>query len=842
MFRFLFQLIIFTTIAWLLSPILEVLIPLPTENMVSGVLNLTNKFDHTTFMVMRYTVWIVLLWFLYKYTIPLFNIVAPAYRSYSNTKFVRSIQGVWTELCLLLLTFIIVAGVMASIRYAWMFWEAEKTHKKEVKYHSADDIFEDERNKIKSKVTRELLGEMRTNRDNALSLIQKKTTSRNKNTAVLFWPQKRINDTLVPIEEFPETPENFTYRIRNPYAETFTSTRKFATLPFFNGYDFATYTFYYNKQKRLYAEKQSIADGTYTNEEFVTLDAAIDSVVSMHGSKEQYWKSRHDKMLWVIVFADSNNQGFQESLDNHKDYLEFPKSNNKVADLNFFEWKDKPRVQIKLFVWNYKKIRLWALLVALVLYIGSFYDRQNSSSFLIRLTDFFEKGRFGRGGSARFAGIFEEWGSLHKNQRYGLFMGRSLYNPLFDIGLEDDRHMMTIAASRSGKGTSVIIPNLLLWKGSTLVIDPKGTNAAVTKRHREAMGQKVHVIDPFNILRAGNRARLNPLDMIDVNAPDAREKINIITEALIVRDPNAKERYWDDSAQSVLAGLIAHLMTSPKYEKPSLAMVRDLITIPNAEFDELLLDMAMNDGAGGLAKDAAYRLLRGGGTNEIKSILSSLDRHTEWLSSPAMVDTLSRSTFDLKDLKEKPTSVFLIIPPEYLNTHNRFLRLFVNLMVAQMSIGGRSKIPILLLLDEFLALGRMEEIEKAYGLMASYNIILWPFIQDLGRLRDLYGKSVNAFIANSRAVQVFGAVDDETKEFISKKIGTRLYTPKTKTGSGTTSRVPLVDTAEVEKDIKAKSKRQYVLRAGYAPMILEKVNYYEAKKFRGKYDSDPDYQ
>ena len=271
-------------------------------------------------------------------------------------------------------------------------------------------------------------------------------------------------------------------------------------------------------------------------------------------------------------------------------------------------------------------------------------------------------------------------------------------------------------------------------------------------------------------------------------------------------------------------------------------MVRDLITIPNAEFDELLLDMAVNDGAGGLAKDAAYRLLRGGGTNEIKSILSSLDRHTEWLSSPAMVDTLSSSTFDLKDLKEKPTSVFLIIPPEYLNTHNRFLRLFVNLMVAQMSIGGRSKIPTLLLLDEFLALGRMEEIEKAYGLMAGYNIILWPFIQDLGRLRDLYGKSVNAFIANSRAVQVFGAVDDETKEFISKKIGTRLYTPKTKTGSGTTSSVPLVDTAEVEKDIRAKSKKQYILRAGYAPMILEKVKYYEAKKFYDKYDSDPDYR
>lgn len=828
MFRFLFQVIVFTMIAWLLSPILEVLLPFPSEDMVSGTLNLENKVDHFTFVVMRYIVWIVTLWFLYKYTIPLFNVIAPTYKSYSNTKFVRSLQGIWTELGLLLIIFLIISGVLTSMRYVWVFSKAKTNLEKDMDSHTADEFFEEVRNDIyKDARVVELNSEMEENRSKALSLIEKKTTSANGSTASSLWPKKRDSKTLekIPIEKFPASFNSAEYGI-------------FSTIPdaFFNSYDVALYSTYYNKQKQLYSEKQS-----FIEENLASIDASMESVIKIYGSKEKYWKSFYNKMLWLNLYLDDDNIEFQDLIGDYEDYIESPEDDNEVFG-ELFIWKDKPRAQIKLILWNFKTIRIWALFISLIIYIGSFYDRQNSSSFLIRLTEFLEKGRFGRGDSARFAGSFEEWGMLHKNQKYGLFMGRSMFNPLFDIGLEDDRHMMTVAASRSGKGTSVIIPNLLLWEGSTLVIDPKGTNAAVTKRHRENMGQEVHIIDPFNILKEETSAKLNPLDMIDVNALDAREKINIITEALVVRDPNTKERYWDDSAQSVLAGLIAHLLTTPKYENPSLTMVRDLITIPNSEFDELLLDMAMNDGAGGLAKDAAYRILRGGGTNEIKSILSSLDRHTEWLSSPAMIETLSSSTFDLKDLKEKPTSVFLIIPPEYLNTHNRFLRLFVNLMVAQMSIGGRSKIPILLMLDEFLALGRMEEIEKAYGLMASYNIILWPFIQDLGRLRDLYAKSVNAFIANSRAIQVFGAVDDETKEFISKKIGTRLYTPKTKTGNGTTSRVPLVDTAEVEKDLKAKSNRQYILRAGDAPMILEKVKYFEAKKFKGKYDKDPDYE
>lgn len=428
-------------------------------------------------------------------------------------------------------------------------------------------------------------------------------------------------------------------------------------------------------------------------------------------------------------------------------------------------------------------------------------------------------------------------------------MGRSLYNPFLNIGLTDDRHMLTIAGSRTGKGATAIIPNLLLWEGSAIVIDPKGTNAAVTAQRRRDMGQKVHLVDPFGLVEKDEAARasFNPLEALDPDSDTIREEISTIAEALVVPDLEAKERHWDDGAKTILSGLIGQLISDPNFPNPSLPMLREVLALPPDKHDEFWADMVLNPRAGGAPRDAAGRVLRGGGSNEISGILSNADKHSEWLSSPAIQKALSRSTFSFKEVKEQPTTIYLILPPRYLATHNRFLRLFINMAIMQMSVGGRSKIPVLMILDEFLALGHMAEVEKALGLMAGYNLILWPFVQDLGRLKDLYKKSVNSFIANSRAVQVFGVSDPETTEYISRQLGNSPAASLTTGRFG--SFVPLRSPDEVAKDIVADSHRQYILRAGKAPLVLEKVPYYcggvlgdfHPGLFEGKYHRDPDH-
>lgn len=456
---------------------------------------------------------------------------------------------------------------------------------------------------------------------------------------------------------------------------------------------------------------------------------------------------------------------------------------------------------------------------------------------------FFEQGRFGLGGSARFAGLIEEWAELFDNQTHGLFLGKSLYNPFLRIGSEDPRHMLTIASTRAGKGASAIIPNLILWRGSAIVIDPKGTNAKVTAKRRKKFGD-VHVIDPFAETgedAMGFAASFNPLQGLNPDAPDIRERVYSIADALVVPDPEAREKHWDDGARTVIAGLIGHLVSSPVYEKPTLSMIRAFLTQSPKEQEELWVDMMLNEGAGGLPKDCASRVLRGIETNEIASILSNANKHTEWLSSPAMKNVLNESTFDFATMKEKPTSIYLVLPPKQLVNHNRFLRLFINVALNEMTEGGRSKVPVLCIMDEFLSLGKMEEVEKGFGLLAGYNLIMWPFIQDLSSLKKLYGEGASAFLNNCRAVQVFGVSDPETTGYVSERLGERSLDGVMDTEKRQRRNVNLRMKSEVALDISTYSDRQYVLRAGLAPLLLEKEYYYNSSKFKGLYEKDPDY-
>src|SRR5271155_2618652 len=120
------------------------------------------------------------------------------------------------------------------------------------------------------------------------------------------------------------------------------------------------------------------------------------------------------------------------------------------------------------------------------------------------------------------------------------------------IGVPDDRHIITIAGSRAGKGRSVLVPNLITYPGSILAIDPKGDLASLTADWRaDMLGQKVIVLDPFGV--AGDVATrhggvFNPLTILDEDSPTLIEDAGLIADALIVPAPGAKEPHWDERA------------------------------------------------------------------------------------------------------------------------------------------------------------------------------------------------------------------------------------------------------------------------------------------------------
>lgn len=348
-----------------------------------------------------------------------------------------------------------------------------------------------------------------------------------------------------------------------------------------------------------------------------------------------------------------------------------------------------------------------------------------------------------------------------------LFLGFDNGKP---VGIQTDRHAITIAGSRSGKGAGLIIPNLLRWPDNALVIDPKGENAEHSWEAREALGQSVHVLDPFRCANVPDRLRaaFNPFDLLDPSALTIREDIGIVADGLVLRR-NERDGLWDDGAVSVLAGLIAHTLTAAPAADRNLLTLRGIFKLPADDLSGILKGMAGNATCGGLAQAASVIGLSDSKKNA--EFWDGARQSTDWLDSVPMRDTLGRSTFNLADLKHGKATVYLVLPPAYIGEHGRFLRLFVKLAIDAMAKGhGRAR--CLFLLDEFHALGRLNEVSKAAGLLPSYGVHLWPFMQDLGQLQSLYDREgAETFFGNADAHIFFGNADGLTLEHVSRRLG-----------------------------------------------------------------------
>lgn len=376
------------------------------------------------------------------------------------------------------------------------------------------------------------------------------------------------------------------------------------------------------------------------------------------------------------------------------------------------------------------------------------------------------------------------------------------------IGHDDDRHIITVAGSRSGKGRSAIIPNLLLWPGSCVVTDPKGENAtrtAVVRSRRT--GHRVAVVDPHHSASVPDELRMsfNPVDLIDADVEDAIDLAAAIGDAVMVDSGDGKDIHWVESARQIFEAVLLHVATSEFAERRSLVRVRQLLTIGDPDYAEQLRAERRSENGGkadpvspfealwiqmssSVASSRAVRDVIAGaansildmGENERGSVLSTARRNTKFIDSPWLQASLQGSDgprLNIDDLKgtEGGLSVYLCLPARFIPTHARFLRLMLNLMLYRMEAQGldrpKSGHSVLFVLDEFAALGRLEVIEKAAGLMAGYGVKLWPILQDLGQLKRHYKESWETFLGNAGVLQFFANADLTTLDWLSKRIG-----------------------------------------------------------------------
>ncbi len=214
----------------------------------------------------------------------------------------------------------------------------------------------------------------------------------------------------------------------------------------------------------------------------------------------------------------------------------------------------------------------------------------------------------------------------------GLLIGRDLDTGKL-LRYDGPAHLLTLAPTRAGKGVGTVIPNLLLAERSVLVIDPKGENAKIAGEARKRFGA-VHILDPFGVTGMPVSA-YNPLGRLDAESPDLGEDAASLAEALVMDPPGQQsDAHWNEEAKALLSGLIMFAVAHEEADRKTLATVREYLTLPPEKFRALLELMQDSTAAGGLIARAANRFL-GKSDREAASVMSSAQRHTHFLDSPA---------------------------------------------------------------------------------------------------------------------------------------------------------------------------------------------------------------
>jgi type IV secretion system protein VirD4 len=347
----------------------------------------------------------------------------------------------------------------------------------------------------------------------------------------------------------------------------------------------------------------------------------------------------------------------------------------------------------------------------------------------------------------------------------------------YSIAFKPTRHFLSVAPTRSGKGVSLIIPNLLMYAGSSIVIDPKGENAWITAPQRRRMGQKVILLDPWGEVNrrygelAGELeivARFNPLSILDPSSPHYADDLAYLADALIINQ--GKDPHWDDSARELVAGLMAYCCETLKKGVSTLSLVRMLLSKPAADVAALAAE-AVKLGPESVACRKLGRFAVYG--KEVASIISTALTQTAFLDSAVLSENMTESDFSFDDLTTRKATIYLVLPVDKLQTYGRWLRLMVSIgirTVARNTIPLEN--PVLFLLDEFGTIGRLSAVAQAYGLMAGLQMIIWAFTQDLVQLKRDYPDDWETFIGNSEAVSFFNIMDNFTAEYLSKLLGT----------------------------------------------------------------------
>jgi len=371
-------------------------------------------------------------------------------------------------------------------------------------------------------------------------------------------------------------------------------------------------------------------------------------------------------------------------------------------------------------------------------------------------------------GSARWA-TREEIRSAGLLCPDGVVLGRHARDYLRHDGPE---HVMCFAPTRSGKGVGLVVPTLLAWPGAAIVHDIKGENWQLTAGWRARFG-RVLLFDPTN----PQSAAYNPLLEIRRGDTEVRDAQNV---ADILVDPEGaleRRNHWEKTSHSLLVGAILHVLYAGADK--TLAGVANFLSDPAREIEKTLKTMMatrhLGDRPHPVVASAARELLNKS-ENERSGVLSTAMSFLGLYRDPVVARVTSRCDWRISDLvtQDQPTTLYLVIPPSDISRTKPLVRLVLNQIGRRLTEELHTKASrhrLLLMLDEFPALGRLDFFESALAFMAGYGLKSFLIAQSLNQIEKAYGPN-NAILDNCHVRVAFATNDERTARRVSDALGT----------------------------------------------------------------------
>ena len=449
--------------------------------------------------------------------------------------------------------------------------------------------------------------------------------------------------------------------------------------------------------------------------------------------------------------------------------------------------------------------------------------------------------RFARTGEIRRAGLLAD---------HGILLGKIGAGYLTLAGQQG---IALAAPPRSGKGTGVVVPNLLNWPGSVFCIDIKRENWSLTAGFRRACGQACYLFDPF--AEDHRTARWNPFSYVSAEPERRLNDLQRIAEMLYPDPPNV-DPFWTASARSLFLGIALYLFESPSLRKTIGEVLRQGMASDDEGFGQHWKRIIEGRRAGehplsAQCVQALYDVI------DLAPVTASSIRKTFtsrldlWLN-PLLDAATSASDFDLRDLRKKPMSIYVGVNPDDLHRLRPVLSL-----LCQQAIGLQTReLPeqnpllhyqVMMMLDEFTALGRIPIIAEAISYLPGYNVRVVLVIQTPAQLREVYGAHNAETMLKSLAARiVFAPKDFSDAKEISDELG--FTTVKVKTVSkplmsfdSRAQRSRSINVAErprpllLPQEVKElPTEEAIIFSEGLRPIRCKKIRYFSDRMFKAR--------